>query len=97
MNKSQLTEKLESKLKLHPQIAKRAVDLFFDRIKQALSEGDKTEIRNFGIWKLKEYDGYDGRNPKTGEEVEVQPRKLPVFKPGKELKKRVELKGSLKN
>ena len=59
------------------------------QIKKALSESDKVEIRNFGALKIKEYKGYTGRNPKTGEQVKVQPKKLPVFKPGKELKKRV--------
>jgi integration host factor subunit beta len=49
------------------------------------------EIRGLCSFFVKEYDGYTGRNPKTGEKVKIKPKKLPFFKPGKELKERVDL------
>ena len=63
--------------------------IFFDNIKKALAEGDKVEIRGFGSFVLKKYKGYTGRNPKTGEPVEVEPKVLPVFRTGKDLKERI--------
>jgi integration host factor subunit beta len=48
--------------------------------------GERVEIRDFGTFKIKEYDDYQGRNPKTGLEIEVGRKKLPVFKVGKQLK-----------
>jgi integration host factor subunit beta len=61
-----------------------------DTIGQALAQGDRVEIRGFGSFQVKDYEGYDGWNPKTGELVKVQPKKLPIFKVGKELKERVD-------
>jgi integration host factor subunit beta len=56
----------------------------------ALAEGDKVEIRGLGSFKVKAYDGYKGRNPRTGKVVKVKPKKLPFFKCGKELKEGVD-------
>ncbi len=89
MNKSQLIEKLAAKLEIDVNSSKRCTDLFFEKIKEALNNGDKIEIRGFGAWQMKEYGGYTGRNPKTGESVKVPAKKLPVFKMGKDLKERV--------
>lgn len=98
MNKSQLIEALTNKSERHVQITDRAVNLFFDNIKNALADGDKVEIRGFGSFFLKGYDGYVGRNPKTGEKVQVPGKKLPVFRTGKDLKERVRnSEQSLKN
>ena len=66
------------------------VNTFFDSIKESLVNGDRVEVRGFGSFKVKEYKGYSGRNPKTGEVVEVKSKKLPVFKVGKELKELVD-------
>jgi integration host factor subunit beta len=55
-------------------------------MKSALANGDRVEIRGFGSFKLKDYGGYTGRNPKTGEIVKVNPKQLPFFRAGKELK-----------
>ena len=52
-------------------------------MKQALVNGERIEIRGFGSFSIREYDGYDGRNPKTGEKVKVAPKRLPFFKVGK--------------
>ncbi len=73
-------------------IARETVNLFFDSIKATLAAGDRVEIRGFGSFHVKEYEGYTGRNPKTGENVQVDPKKLPVFRPGRELKNLVDKK-----
>ena len=89
MNKSELIEELTAKTGYNPKLADKMVRIFFDRIKAALSAGDKVEIRGFGSFTLKKYKGYIGRNPKTGETVEVKPKQLPVFRTGKDLRSRV--------
>jgi len=89
MNKSELIEELATKTGYNPKLTDKMVRIFFDRIKAALSAGDKVEIRGFGSFTLKQYQGYIGRNPKTGETVEVKPKQLPVFRTGKDLRSRV--------
>ena len=89
MNKSELIENLATKTGYNPKLTDKMVRIFFDRIKAALSAGDKVEIRGFGSFTLKKYKGYIGRNPKTGETVEVKPKQLPVFRTGKDLRNRV--------
>lgn len=69
--------------------AERAVTIFFDEMSDALSRGDRIEIRNFCSFYLKQYKGYTGRNPKTGRQTRVKPKKLPFFKCGKSLLERV--------
>ena len=66
------------------------VELFLDEMSNALVNGDRVEIRGFCSIYVKQYKGYAGRNPKTGEPVQIKPKKLPVFKCGKELKKKVD-------
>ena len=89
MNKSELIEELTAKTGYNPKLTDKMVRIFFDRIKAALGAGDKVEIRGFGSFTLKKYKGYIGRNPKTGETVEVKPKQLPVFRTGKDLRSRV--------
>ena len=89
MNKSELIDQLAVKTGYNPKLMDKMVRIFFDRIKVALSAGDKVEIRGFGSFTLKKYKGYVGRNPKTGETVEVKPKRLPVFRTGKDLRSRV--------
>jgi integration host factor subunit beta len=96
MNKSQLIEILAIREGLPPKIAERIVNTFFETISDGLAEGDRAEIRGFGSFKVKGYDGYTGRNPKTGDSVEVRPKSLPVFKVSKELKERVDYGGPRK-
>jgi len=67
------------------------VDLVFDKMSEALANGDRAEIRGLCSFYVKKYKGYTGRNPKTGEKVKIKPKKLPYFKCGKELKERVDL------
>jgi integration host factor subunit beta len=56
----------------------------------SLAKGDRVEIRGFGSFKVKKYNSYQGRNPKTGEIIRVREKKLPYFKVGKEMKERVD-------
>jgi integration host factor subunit beta len=69
-----------------------AVDLIFGGMADALAKGERVEIRGFGSFKVKHYDGYQGRNPKTGEVLNVKPKKMPFFKCGKELRGTVDVK-----
>lgn len=69
--------------------AELAVKTVFGSIEQALTLGDRVEIRGFGSFKVKSYRSYTGRNPKTGEVIQVEEKKLPFFKVGKELKERI--------
>ena len=62
------------------------VNTFVDSMKDSLLEGGRVEIRGFGSFKVKEYGSYAGRNPRTGEKVAVEPKRLPFFRAGKELK-----------
>ena len=82
----------ETSSKVKAEIARDTVNLFFGSIKESLAAGDRVEIRGFGSFHVKKYEGYTGRNPKTGDSIEVQPKKLPVFRAGKELKNLVDQK-----
>lgn len=86
MNKLDIINKLATDLNLNQKIAKIAVDTIVDTIKKAIIEGERVEIRGFGSFTLRNYKAYKGRNPKSGEIVDVKPKKLPYFKVGKELK-----------
>ncbi|MFP4083439.1 MAG: HU family DNA-binding protein [Desulfonatronovibrio sp.] len=86
MNKSELIRSLAEERDISIDEATDIVSIFFDSMKEALKNGDRVEIRGFGSFKIKEYKPYQGRNPKTGEVVEVSPKKLPFFRAGKELK-----------
>ena len=92
MNKSGLIEALQKETGLSKTKAEMIVRVFFDEIANALARGDRIEIRGFCSIFVKAYTGYTGRNPKTGALSEVSPKKLPFFKCGKELKKRVDYK-----
>ncbi|MBQ33063.1 MAG: integration host factor subunit beta [Deltaproteobacteria bacterium] len=89
MTKSQLIRLLAKQSGAPVQDSSKVVRIFFDSIKGALQKGDKVEIRGFGSFILKKYGGYTGRNPRTGESVRVGKKKLPIFKPGKELRERI--------
>jgi integration host factor subunit beta len=69
--------------------AELTVKTVFASIEQALTKEDRVEIRGFGSFKVKAYRRYQGRNPKSGEIIQVKDKKLPFFKVGKELKERV--------
>jgi integration host factor subunit beta len=86
MNKSEMIEAMSQKLDLPQREAGSVINSILDSMIDALAKGDNIEIRGFGSFTVKEYDTYYGRNPKTGEKIEVKPKKLPFFKVGKELK-----------
>lgn len=89
MNKSALIQKVAQRVNLTRKKAEEVVHLIFDSMSQALIHGDRVEIRGLGSFMVKGYGAYQGRNPRTGEAIRVKPKKLPFFKVGKELKKRV--------
>ncbi len=90
MIKAELIEALANEAGLTRSKAKDIVKTVFNSMANALAKGDRVEIRGFGTFKVKNYDGYTGHNPKTGEPIKVKPKKLPFFKCGKELKDRVD-------
>ena len=90
MTKSDLIAALAVKEHLTEKLAMDVVDLVFDGFTNALKNGGRIEIRGFGVFEVREYGAYKGRNPKTGKVAEVKPKKLPFFKVGKDLKKSVD-------
>lgn len=92
MNKTGLIEALRKETGLTRAKADEVVDLLFDKMTEALAEGERVEIRGLCSFYVKDYKAYTGRNPTTGEHVEVPRKKLPFFKCGKDLKERVDHK-----
>jgi len=90
MNKSNLIEALTKDTGLPKGKAEEVVKTVFNTMANALAKGDRVEIRGFGTFKIKNYDGYTGHNPKTGEPINIKAKKLPFFKCGRELKERVD-------
>jgi integration host factor subunit beta len=90
MNKLELINMLKKEHKLSKKDAAAVVELFFEKMSEALAKGDRVEIRGLCSFYVKEYKTYQGKNPKTGESVQIAPKKLPFFKCGKELKERVD-------
>lgn len=90
MNKLELINSVRDSAEISQARAKRVVDRFFKAMADALERGDRIEIRGVGSFQVKQHEAYTGHNPKTGEEIEVRPKKLPYFKCGKELMERVD-------
>ncbi len=86
MNKSELIQALSEKSGIAPDQARYFVETMLSLMKQQLMDGGRIEIRGFGAFEMREYGAYKGRNPKTGESVEVKPKRTPFFKCGQELK-----------
>ena len=86
MNKSELVKALADQANISLDEATLVVNTFVDSMKDSLLEGGRVEIRGFGSFKVKEYGSYAGRNPRTGEKVAVEPKRLPFFRAAKELK-----------
>jgi integration host factor subunit beta len=91
MNKLDLIQAPRDATDLTKQEAEKVVTVFFNDMAGALAKGERVEIRRFCSLFVKEYESYIGRNPKTGERVKIKSKRLPVFKPGKELKERVDV------
>lgn len=90
MNKSELIERVAGKSRVTKKMAEDVVNLIFNEMMKAMVNGDRIEIRGLGSFMVKQYGSYIGRNPRTGESIQVKPKKLPFFKVGKELKERVD-------
>ena len=90
MNKSDLVEIISEQLKT---LSRKEVDLIvdtvFNKMTESLSKGERIEIRGFGSFEVRTRDARQGRNPKSGEKVFVNTRRVPFFKVGKELKERI--------
>lgn len=90
MNKSELIEALSKKEGLTEKKAIEVINLLFKGFTEELQNGGRIEIRGFGSFVVRNYNAYTGRNPKTGKNIKVSPKRLPFFKVGKELKERVD-------
>ena len=87
------SELLQALAKQNPELrtedVERAVDTFFDEIAERLADGGRVELRGFGAFSTRERDARRGRNPRTGETVQVPEKRVPYFKPGKEMRARL--------
>ena len=90
MNKSELIEALAQDQGLPTKTAASIVNTIVDTMIETLVKGDNIELRGFGSFKVKEYETYTGRNPKTGAPILVKQKKLPFFKVGKELRESID-------
>lgn len=87
MTKSELIQRLaENNPHLYLRDVEKIVETVFDEISEALVRGDRVELRGFGAFSIKHRDARTGRNPRTGETVEVEAKRLPFFKTGKALR-----------
>jgi integration host factor subunit beta len=93
MNKSELIGAVALETALPMRKSEEIVNLVFETMSAALVGGDRIEIRGFGSFMVKDYEGYTGRNPKTGTEITVERKRLPFFKAGKALKDKVDAAG----
>jgi integration host factor subunit beta len=89
MNKSELIECLAQDINIPHREAAAITNTVIDTMTNALANGESIEIRGFGSFVIKQYDSYEGRNPKTGKKIKVKPKKLPFFKVGKDLREQV--------
>ena len=90
MNKLELISSLKNEANISKAEAAKVVQIFFSNMAGALAEGDRVEIRGLCSFYVKDYKSYTGRNPKTGQKVQIKPKRLPFFKSGKELRERVD-------
>ena len=90
MIRSELLQKLaQDNPELRAQEVEQVVDIFFEEIAQRLAEGGRIELRGFGAFSTREREARTGRNPRTGEAVDVPAKRVPYFKPGKEMRRRL--------
>jgi len=89
MTRTELINKLAIEKNISNSLADKIITKIFKSMTDSLVSGNRIEIRGFGSFEIREYDGYIARNPRTGVQVEVKPKKLPFFKTGKDLKERI--------
>ena len=90
MTKSDLIEALATRMDISTREAGAIVNTLLQTMTDALANGDNIQIRGFGSFSIREYAPYEGRNPKSGEKIDVKSKKLPFFKVGRELKEKVD-------
>ena len=86
MNKQELVANVAEQASLTKKDAETAVNAVFETIKNALGEGDRIQLIGFGTFEVKDRKARKGRNPQTGDEIEIAASRMPVFKAGKALK-----------
>ncbi|HLM54645.1 MAG TPA: HU family DNA-binding protein [Pyrinomonadaceae bacterium] len=86
MTKAELVEDVARAAELTKKDAERLVEIVFESIIETLNHGEKIELRGFGSFRVRERGARRGRNPKTGAPVDIPAKRVPYFKPGKELK-----------
>ena len=89
MLRSELIAKLTEEYDLSQQDVEKAVAVILDEISEALARGDRVELRGFGAFSTREREARTGRNPRTGEAVNVAAKRVPYFKAGKEIRERL--------
>jgi DNA-binding protein HU-beta len=92
MNKTELINAVAESTELSKKDATKAVDAVFQSIQDALADGDKVSLIGFGTFEVRDRAARKGRNPQTGEEIDIAASKVPAFKPGKGLKDAVAIK-----
>ena len=90
MTKAELVEKVADKIQLTKKQTETVVNILLNCITEALSEGDKVELRGFGSFRIRKRNPREGRNPKTGDTVQIPAKRVPFFKAGKELREMVD-------
>ena len=93
MTKADLVEKVAREAEMTKKDAEQLVEIVFESIVGTLNKGEKIELRGFGSFRLRKREPRKGRNPKTGDKVDVPPKRVPYFKPGKELKDLINREG----
>ena len=86
MTKAELVEEVARTTQLTKKHAEMIVNTVFESIVSSLKDGEKIELRGFGSFRIRDRGPRIGRNPKTGDKVNVPPKRIPYFKPGKDLK-----------
>ena len=89
MNKSELIMELADHSNINNKLAEQVVNLFFETITDGLSRMERAELRGFGSFTVRKYQSYIGRNPKSGQAIKVSSKKMPIFRPGKDLRCKV--------
>ena len=90
MTKAELVDNVADRVNLTKKQTEAIVNILFNSITEALSEGDKVELRGFGSFRIRDRNPREGRNPKTGDTVHIPAKKVPFFKAGKELREMVD-------
>ena len=94
MTKAELVEDVARAAELTKKDAERLVEIVFESIIDTLNQGEKIELRGFGSFRVRERGARRGRNPKTGAPVDIPAKRVPYFKPGKEMKELINLEAA---